>query len=226
MRGDYYHEITDELARHGITPEVGLTKGNHVRFRWKVNNHNQTLVTGGTPSDNRAGKNALARVKRLLRDAGIDTTTVASPARAAVAPLKLTVEQRINRLEHDMQTITMLMETIVGKIDAAIAGMLTEPHAPPPEPAPEPSPKPVVVKPVRRDARGRPPLNPDFLWRVMRYDEFLAVTAIAKACSKRVAYTSNLLTKLKARGLVQHKPGVGWRKDRKVEQLNGHRTAQ
>jgi hypothetical protein len=209
MRNDHHHDITSELARHNIVPEVSHTRGGHLRFKWKANNHNQSLVTSSTPSDHRTGKNAVARVRRLLRDAGLEKAAPVERATPMPAVASPTIEERIANIERDvLQILTMLRGMQAPKGEAKIEA------APPQQPPVKPVPKP--------HGRGRPPINPVFLWRVMRYDEFLGVTAIAKACNKPVSYVSNLLCKLKQRGLAQHRPGVGWRKDRKVEEMNGH----
>ena len=209
---EHHHEITKVLGLYGIRPEIERTNGDHVRFRWKAGERPQKLVTALTPSDHRATRNAVARVRRMLRDAGvckIEPLRVANPVpqeSPPIAPLvHLSVEERLAVLERDVK---MLIE------------LLTDPArkervlAPPPPPPP-------ATKPRRRGGpRG------SWLFAFLRYDEFQKTTDIAEASGRTYTAASVQLSIWKQRGYVQHEHGKGWRKHRNAEALNaGNRTA-
>jgi hypothetical protein len=201
---DIHHEVKDVLALHGIKPEIERIGSGHVRFRWIVGGKTQTQILAMSPSDWRASRNEVARVRRKLKEAGVkkiirceqtkQPTTV--PA-SEVADLRA----RVERLERDVE---LLLDR------------LTNPQlVPPPEPEPAPPPAPAPKIDQRKGHRA----NYDWLWRVMRYDEYLPASKIAEDAGRDYAPIAVLLTTLKKRELVEHRPRIGWRKHINVELL-------
>jgi len=204
---EYHREIAGVLALYGIRPEIEPTKGGHVRFKWKAGHLEQTLLTSKTPSDWRTRRNAVARVRRMLQKAGVTKiapcrSVLDQPTQRPIAPTSTAaLEARVTQLEQDMQ---MLMDII------------TTPAAPRP---PEIDEIPVEGK----KKRGRRPSG--WLWGAMRYDQFMKIGDIAEAAGRPEHTVSVSLTYWKAKGYLEHKRGIGWRKRPKVEELdraNGH----
>lgn len=205
---EHHQVLCNELAHHGIKPQVEPTHGGHVRFRWNANGHAQGMTVQKHAGDWRAIKNNLAKVRRLLRTAGLAEEPAPPPPVPAEAPSPLrALEDRIALLERDVR---LLLDR------------LTEPAPEPPPPEPPP-PTHVVCEAPKKKRRGLGDYS--WLWRVMRYDDYLNYKEIAKETGRTDTNISVTLCNLKKRGLVQHKPREGWRKDRSVETLgrdNGH----
>jgi hypothetical protein len=204
---DFHHDIKSTLALYGIEPEIERTGGGHIRFRWIAGAKQQSLVTGSTPSDWRAIRNEIAKVRRKLKDAGVkkiircEQTTMKQPTEPSeVAALKA----RIERLERDVE---LLLDRLTNPNPQPV------PQPPEPALAPEPAPAPKV------DRRKGHRANYDWLWRVMRYDEYLPVATIAEDTGRSNGAMSVLLCNLKKRKLVEHRPRIGWRKYINVELL-------
>jgi hypothetical protein len=194
------------------------------------------MTIAKTPGDWRASKNNLARLRRLLREAGVELESRRPPpvAPSSPVPTRQSLTERVALLEHltrhDLAERLARLEADM----AALLEVLTDPgaedsdeadylargivhdlngnkHAPPP---PEPPPK---ATPCKR--RGRT-ADYGWLWRAMRYDDFMPYTAIAKETKRDPGDIATLLSRLKKLGLVQHRSREGWRKDRSVERLN------
>src|SRR5262245_13354248 len=177
MMREYHRNIVDELERYGIKPTMEKTAGSHVRFRWRANGRSQTLLTAATPSDHRAGKNCVAQVRRMMREAGVvPVNTTPSPSSPSSPPSPKLVElptpltpsfvetlpvlipmlcERIARLEREMQTLRS------AQVDDFERELRTSRKS-----AAAPKPKPVAPPP--------PPKQGDYswLWRAMRYDQY------------------------------------------------------
>src|SRR5262245_26247945 len=156
----HHREITDELARYGIKPDIEPNGRGHVLMHWRVHGHHQSITVAKTPSDWRAQRNNIAKVRRLLRNAGVDTTaeqTVSVPLCSLSPQQRQTIllEDRITQLERD---VAMLLDR------------LTAPELPAPALAIEPPPPPAPIEepPPPRRHRGRPRADLSWLWRVMR----------------------------------------------------------
>ncbi len=204
MKQEHHAEIASELARHGIKAEVEPTRGGHLRYRWKANGHSQCLTVAKTPSDWRGQKNNIARIKRMMRDAGVVPTdyslrAVTSKPTLTQPAARESLDDRIARLEADVR---MLLDLITHPTTASPAAPLV------PE-QPDEAPK-------RRGKRA----DYAWLWRVMRYDEYLPYTKIAALTGRKPTTISVKLNYLKNKGLVAHKRGEGWRKTIQVEYLD------
>ena len=209
---EHHREIAGVLALYGIRPDIEPTNGGHVRFKWKVGPHEQSLLTSKTPSDWRTQKNAVARVRRMLAKAGVTkiapcASVLDGPVKRRIAPSSpAQIEARLAQLEREVQT---LMDIITDPFGRRPPDKVAD--APPPKAAP----------------KKRGPRVEGWIFRAMRYDEFLDVHAIAKAASRPVRLVAVSLTYWKAKGYVEHKRGTGWRKRPNVEKLdcapvNGH----
>lgn len=206
---EHHKDITKELARYGIKPEIEPTNGGHIRFCWTAGSKQQCLTAGKTPSDFRAPENNILRVKRMMKEAGLQplprrkhngNKEHVSKARS-LADLETRIEQIEDTIDQLSRDVQMLLDRF------------TTPDVVPedtPAPAPEPTKK-------RGHSRKRKDLTP--LWRVLRYDEWTPLPVIVKAIGRTTVATSVLLDTLKKKGLVQNQKRVGWRKDRKVDQL-------
>lgn len=200
---EHHKEIAGVLALYGIRPDIEPTNGGHVRFKWKAGHLDQSLLTSKTPSDWRTRRNAVSRVRRMLKKAGItkiNPCPVIEGLRARrIATPTGTLEARVAQLESD---VAMLLDIITG-------------------PKPDEAPAPAEPK-----KRGRHVVG--WIFRAMRYDDFLSVNDIAKAAGRPLNVTASTLTYWKGKGFVEHKPRVGWRKKPNVETLdtapviNGH----
>ena len=58
--------VRRELARAGITPVIRVG-GKHLRISWERDGKPRTVIVPQSPSDWRGGRNARARVRRILR---------------------------------------------------------------------------------------------------------------------------------------------------------------
>ena len=223
MRGleEHHKAVKAELSRYGITPKIEKTNGGHVRFTWDVGGKRLQIVAAGTTSDYRTKQNNIARVKRMMRDAGFDPDKESPPPLPKPLPpraLTTAPDERVARLEAacarlERQVETLLdlvtdpqrfVENYVPKLEATPPLAATMP----PPPMPEPRAKP-------KKTQGGADC---WLWRAMRYDKFLPVSEIAKAGGRSNGAASVMLTVWKAKGYVDH-VGKGWRKNRKVEEL-------
>lgn len=207
---EHHHRITDLFAKYGIRPDVETTGSGHVQFRWTIAGRPETFTVAKTPSDWRAVSNNLSAVKRMLRAAGL--SPIVAPACKTNKPDARTValEARVAQLERDMLLI-------LAQLTSPLA---LSPIAPEPVATADP---PVVKAPPTRI--GRPLQNCDWLWRVLRYDDFLALGAIVEATRRPENMLSQTLYRWKKRGYVEHRPHIGYRKHRSVEELtstNGH----
>jgi len=216
-RTELHRAISGELSRFGIVPEVEQIVGGHFRFRWRARDQDQQLFTASIPKDHRAIKNEVAKVRRLLRDVGLIARQT-DDRRAAAFDLAA-LEERIAALESDVRLLLDLL-TSPDRQTAPPPSQIDAPAPPPVEALPNPpAAADAPATPPAAKARKRTKAANCWLWRVLRYDDYLPATAIAKAARKSPGTTSVLLTYWKAKGYVQHVPRVGWRKDRKVEQL-------
>jgi len=203
---EHHRKLVDELSRYGIRPEIVTLGSGHVQLRWLAGNKRQALTTAMSPGDHRALKNELSRTRRMLREAGIKpngTLPLACPPTPEAVTLSL--EERVAQLERD---VTMLLETLTAPATVApVAPSVpvpvdTQPRAPDP--------------PRKQTGKGR---GGSWLWRVLRYDDYLTCSQVAQAGKRTVTSTGAQLSNWKQRGYVQHVRGLGWRKDRKVEEL-------
>jgi hypothetical protein len=209
---EHLREIEGVLGLYGIKPNFETTNGTHVRVRWTVGNREQRMVTASTPSDHRAWKNEVAKVRRLLRQAGVtkiaplaDSAPPPPPESPPIAAEPVPLDQRVAQLERDLRTVMDLLT------DPERKQRMLAP-APPVEPPPRP-----YARDTQRRKRRTLPLQ-HWIFRAMRYDEFLPARAIAKAADKPYQTTAVALSLFKKRGLVEH-CGKGWRKHRDVELL-------
>jgi hypothetical protein len=224
---EHHHQITNLLEQYGIRPEIEPTGSGHVRFRWNAGGHPQKFTVAKTPSDWRAARNNVATVKRMLKEAGVTLPCEAPAPRARETADKTAIiaalETRIAQLEADMQMLLDRLTDPEPAIDSVQAVLFSD-HgnghgaaighdivAPAPEPTPSPKPT--------REERQRARHAKCWLWRVLRYDDFLPVDVVAKAGGKTYGTTSVLLSNMKKLGYVEHRPRIGWRKHRKVELL-------
>lgn len=192
---EHHKEIAGVLALYGIRPDIEPTNGGHVRFKWKAGPIEQSLLTSKTPSDWRTRRNAVSQVRRMLKKAGITKINPcavdAALRQRPIAPSPTApLEARIAQLESD---VAMLLDIITG-------------------------PKPIDEAPTEPKKRGRRVKG--WLFRAMRYDEFMNINDIADAASRPVHTVSVLLSYWKHKGFVEHKRGVGWRKKPNVETLD------
>ncbi len=204
---DHHREIENVLVLHGIKPNIEPTNGGHVRFIWTTGNKQHSHVTAKTPSDWRATKNEIAAIRRKLKAAGISPEKPMKPKPNKSSSSDIAaLEARIAQLERDM---SLLLER------------LTAPNPQPQGVAPPivPEAAAIVIEPKVDRRRGKR-ANYQWLWCVMRYDDFLPVEVIAKACGRRIGPLSVLLTNLKKQGYVENRRRIGWRKHRKVEELD------
>lgn len=247
---EYHHDILAVLNQHGIQADIEPRGSGHLRFSWIAAGTRQSITAAKTPSDHRAAKNATARVRRLLREAGVlpPHAVLTSPG---PRPPSVALEQRVEQLERDVALLLEQLTTPAPNI-----------RPEPPKPCPHwpncrcvtqgfvndherndcgraPNIQPVTVGGT--DGQGEPyhglvvygggsrlPPKPkpkgrlgrdSWLWKVLRYDVYLTLSQIVKASKRKTGGVGAQLTYWKRKGLVQHKPGVGWRKDPKVEQL-------
>ena len=209
---EHHREIAGVLALYGIRPDVEPTNGGHVRFKWKAGHLEQTLLTSKTPSDWRTQKNAVARVRRMLAKAGVTkiapcASVLDRPAKRSIAPSSPSqIEARLEQLEREVQVLMDIITDPLGR-------------RPPDKVADAPPPK--------AEPKKRGPRVDGWIFRAMRYDEFLDVHTIAKAAGRPVRLVAVSLSYWKGKGYIEHKRGIGWRKRPKVEQLdrapvNGH----
>ena len=201
---EHHREIAGVLALYGIRPVIETTNGGHVRFKWKAGGCEHTMLTSKTPSDWRARRNAIARVRRMLKRAGVTKINPCTPvldglAQRPIASPTGQLEARLAQVERDVQ---MLLDILTDPSGSRPPGKIAAPPIVPDEPK----------------KRGR--RVSEWLWRAMRYDAFLDVHAIAKAADRPVHQIAVALTYWKAKGYVEHKRGIGWRKRPNVEQLN------
>lgn len=219
---EHHHAISNELDLYGIRPEIEVTHGNHIRFRWRAGGHAQSLVTACTPSDHRATKNELAKVRRLLRDAGVKKDkappAVAAPveviaaAEVPAAPEAPSIDDRLANIEADLRRLLDLVTAM--------------------QPKPQPQQQPAAPLKINgeqphasslfapRRMRHNSMQRADFwIWKGMRFDVFRGIAAIAKDVGKAKQAVATTLTKLKALGLVHHDRAKGWRKAAKVDRL-------
>lgn len=215
---DHHREVSNELSRYGVKPEVEPTRGGHVRFRWKVNDRPQCMTVAKTPSDHRGVKNNLAKVRRMMRDAGVKTISETPPAaESGTSSSTATIASllaRIVQLEADMQLL--LDQLTVPGVPTPVAQVA--PVAPVAEVVPT---HPCHVDLPKPKKKGRHLKDYSWLWRVLRYDVFLPFALVAKetakACPRRKLAVT--LFRLRARGLIEHRRKEGWRKAIAVEHL-------
>jgi hypothetical protein len=229
MKLDKCHrEISDELARYGITPDIEPTGHSRLRFHWTAGGHLQSLIVSKNVGDPRGQKNNIATVRRLMREAGVDVTSESSPR----------LEQRITDMERGIRTLIDMQTRLQTDVQALLDHMTNPAPAPAlapvavveptaPVPVVEAAPAPVPVAKPKPMGRKRNDLS--WLWREMKYDDYMTVAQIAKATRHLDRYISVLLTGLKKQGLVQHIRGTGWRKAAQLERAlnnglfkNGH----
>jgi len=184
------------LALYGIQPNIELTKGGHVRFTWKAGHVEQTLLAAKTPSDWRGQRNAVARVRRMLKEAGITKinprpVALGGRAQQPTASPTATLEARVAQLESDV---------------AVLLDILTNP----------PAPKPKEVRPKKKGGRRLD----GWIFRSLRYDAFLGVNDIADAAGRPTNTVAVQLSHWKKKGFIEHIRGKGWRKTPKVESLD------
>lgn len=217
---EHHREIANVLALYGIRPDIEPTNGGHVRFKWKVGASEQALLTSKTPSDWRTRRNAVARVRRMLKSAGLTkidpcasvieaapATPPIEPPTPAPSPAPMTqtqLEARVAQLERDMEALLELVTTkpvVTTPVEKPVASAT----------APKSSDRP-------KKKMGRRPNG--WIWPAMRYDVFMHVNDIADAANRRIGLVSAMLTYWKGKGYIEHKPGKGWRKRPNVEQLD------
>jgi len=232
MRTDH-RAVIDELSRWGVKPIMEQTRGGHIRFRWHVKDDEYQIVTGKTNSDHRAGKNNIAEIRRQMRKAGLTEPPSCLPVKAETptpeGPRPPTIEERLARLERVCEAVNsnveMLLDIMTNPetkfLENLVPMKLTKllnghgnGHSV--EPTKEKQPKPTKEKPPKQP-RQNAGAN-CWLWRAMRYDEFMTAEAIAKVAGRTIGAASVMLSIWKKRGYVEH-VGKGWRKHRSVEEL-------
>lgn len=60
--------VVKEIQKHGLDPEVGLTKKCHYRVRWTQHGRNRSIYFGSSPSDVRSMKNTMSTLRRMLSE--------------------------------------------------------------------------------------------------------------------------------------------------------------
>lgn len=210
---EHHRQITDELARHGIKPAIEPTHSNHVRLRWRANDHQQSMTVAKHAGDWRATRNNLAKVRRLLREAGVEAVG-SPPTVPKAAPPPPSTDDEIARLKERVAFLERDAHTRMAQLENDVRILLDRTAPPSPAPPPEPA-APKSKRQGQGGGRKRGDLS--WLWREMRYDEFRTYADIAKATGKRAGYISVILSQLKKLGLVENRSGEGWRKHSSLE---------
>jgi hypothetical protein len=136
---EHRKSLERELTRVGITPQVETTGSGHVRLSWTIAGVRQSIICSSSPSDWRSNLNSRARVRRLLRSAGVTLDTPPPRRQATLAfqsseasPEPEPLEPRLERLEMDVGALLdMLVDAIMTQATRkdqrpTTAGIVTE----------------------------------------------------------------------------------------------------
>lgn len=108
---DHLKQLTRELTKVGVKPEVERTNGDHMRLFWEIDGTRQSITTSSTPSDHRSTLNARARIRKLLREANAYNDRDQKPQAMLHYALQLPAEPpeplhlRVQQLEADFDAL-------------------------------------------------------------------------------------------------------------------------
>jgi len=126
--------VRDELDRYELKSEAEVVNNGHVEVSWEWNGQRRRSRMSATPSDCYAHLKALAAVKRILRQDGVQppppksrNVVTLSHALSAPKPVPLPVE-RIAKLESDFDGLLEMLVESQGHLELANAEIASLKH--------------------------------------------------------------------------------------------------
>lgn len=214
MSNDHLKMAVRELTNVGIKPEIEKTNGGHTVILWEVGGRSQRIVTSSTPSDHRAGLNVRARVRRLLRDAGVyDRTEQTALEKALSVPVPLQpAEPLLDRVAHLEEDVGALLDLVI-EVQMKSYAEGWSAHAQATQKAMAEI---ALPAPVSADDKSKLKTSKRIGLILLHLDyDWTSLATIRGRCREMTANAvSVLLTKAKQKGLVENKAGK-WRKVRR-----------
>lgn len=211
---EYVEDLLNELRHHNIEPTLDAS-GKHPRISWEAGGRRRQLFTSATPSDFRAGKNALAQVRRWLREDNVLEATVPekesiqeliqqNPTETRIVQLESELFKLRNDLEAAVQLITELQQriatppSVIINIDKEFIKNITKQALP-------------VATPVTRQKKEH--TNYDVILSHLRFDRWIQLKEIFKALPHMSKGSiSSYLTSLKQEGEIENAPVGLWKR--------------